>query len=202
MANNSQFDICSAALLLLGAKPISAFTGDKGAACERLYDTTVSQIASSYSWRFMRQFSTQLARLSDTPDFGWLYYYQLPSEREGAVWALYDTDTQDDPPPFKLWEQVGAKVATNAEQVWIKYTVLPAVPQWPGYFQQLVIYALAGDLAGPVRESVSQADYWRQVAFGTPQEGGKGGYWRKATGSDARGAPSTVQRDHPFIDCR
>ena len=201
MANNSQFDLCSAALLLLGAKPISAFTGDTGAIAERLYDSVTKGIASSYPWRFMRQYSSPLARLTATPVIQYLYYYRLPSDIEGLAWALYDDDSQD-APPFKNWEQVGASIATDAAEVWIKYSALPEVPQWPGYFQQLVIYALAAEFAMPVRESSSTADYWRGVAFGRPAEGGRGGYWKVATGSDAKGSPASVQRDNPFIDCR
>jgi hypothetical protein len=203
MAANSKFDLCTQATALIGLGPVNSFDGgsDRDAIAGRLYDTTVMPLIESYPWHFTRVISASLNRLSEVPGATWAYYYQLPNAVEGIVWALYD-DAAIDAAPFKHWERVGQKIATNATAIWIHYAALPEIAQMPRYFHQLAIYALAAAFAQPMKESAELAANMRAVAFGTPEQNGKGGLWSMATAADARGSPSTVQRDNPFIDCR
>lgn len=202
MAANSKFDLCSQATALLGLGRIQSFSGgDKEAVAGLLYDTVMISLAESYPWHFMRVISASLNRLSEVPETTWTYYYQLPNNLEGIVWALYDDDAID-AAPFKLWERVGQKIATNATTIWIHYTEVPEVAAMPKYFHLLVVSALAAAFAQPMKESADLADFYHKRAFGTPEQNGKGGLWAMATAADARGSPSTVQRDNPFIDCR
>ena len=202
MAANSKFDLCSQATALLGLGPVQSFSdGDKGAVAGRLYDTVVLSLIESYPWNFAKVYSASLTRLATTPESQWTYLYALPTNLDGIVWALYDDDAID-AAPFKLWERVGANIATNATEVWIRHAAIPEVAKMPKYFHQLAVYALAAAFAQPMKESADMADFYHKRAFGTPEQNGKGGLWAMATAADARGSPSTIQRDNPFIDCR
>ena len=202
MAANSKFDLCSQATALLGLSPISSFSGGgKEAIAGLLYDTVVLSLIESYPWGFAKVLSSALNRLSDPPASQWTYFYQLPSNLDGIVWALYEDDAIDDR-PFKEWERIGNTIATNATAVYIKYAAINEVAKMPKYFHSLAVTALAASFAQPMKESGDLADFYHKRAFGTPDQNGKGGLWAMATAADARGSPSTVQRDNPFIDCR
>jgi hypothetical protein len=202
MAANSKFDLCSQATALLGLGPVQSFSdGDKGAIAGRLYDTVVLSLVESYPWGFCKVLSDALPRLSDAPESQWTYFYSLPNDLDGVVWALYDEATID-ARPFKEWERIGANIATNATAVYIKYAAITEVSAMPKYFHMLAVCALAAAFAQPMKESADLADFYHKRAFGTPEQNGKGGLWAMATAADARGSPSTIQRDNPFLDCR
>lgn len=202
MAANSKFDLCSQATALLGLGSIQSFSGgSKEAIAGLLFDTQFLALVESYPWGFCKVLSTALNRLSDAPASQWTYQYQLPSDLDGIAWAVY-TEATIDARPFKDWERIGNTIATNATAVYIKYAAVPEVAAMPKYFHLLVITALASIFAMPMKESGEMADAYHKRAFGTPEQNGKGGLWAMATAADARGSPSTVQRDNPFIDCR
>jgi hypothetical protein len=202
MAANSKFDLCSQATALLGLGPISSFSGGgKEAIAGLLYDTIILSLIESYPWGFAKVLSAALNRLTPAPESQWTYFYQLPSNLDGIVWALY-TETTVDARPFKEWERIGETIATNETAVYIKHAAINEVAKMPKYFHLLAVTALAGAFAQPMKESAELADFYHARAFGTPEQNGKGGLWAMATAADARGSPSTVQRDNPFIDCR
>lgn len=202
MAANSKFDLCTQATALLGLGPINSFTGgDRNAIAGRLYDTVVVGLIEGYPWNFAKVLSAALNRLTDAPATQYTYAYQLPSNLDGIVWALYRDDAID-ATPFKEWERIGQTIYTNETAVYIKYAAMPPVAQWPKYFHMLCVYALAAAFAMPMKESGDMAGRYQALAFGTPEQNGKGGQWAVATSADARGSPSSVQRDNPFIDCR
>lgn len=204
MAANSKFDLCSQATALLGLGPVQSFTGTAGgkeAIAGLLYDTVVLSLIESYPWGFAKVLSSALTRLSDTPSSQWTYFYQIPNALDGIVWALY-TETTVDAAPFKHWERIGNTIATNETAVYIKYAAINEIAKMPKYFHLLAVTALAAAFAQPMKESAELADFYHTRAFGTPEQNGKGGLWAMATAADARGSPSTIQRDNPFIDCR
>ena len=202
MAANSKFDLCTQATALIGLGPVQSFSGsDRNVIAGRLYDTIMLALIESYPWNFAKVLSSSLTRLTEAPASQWTYFYQLPGALDGIVWALY-TETTVDARPFKEWERIGNKIATNETAVYIKYAAVSEIAAMPKYFHLLVVTALAAAFAQPMKESKEMAEFYHQRAFGTPEQNGKGGLWSMATAADARGSPSTVQRDNPFIDCR
>lgn len=202
MAANSKFDLCSQAFLLLGLGTINSFSGGgKEAIAAQLYDTVMLSLIESYPWHFARVIAAPLNRLVETPENQWTYYYQLPSDIDGIVWALYDSDGIE-LRPNKDWERVGGKIATNLATVVIHHSAIPEIAKMPKYFHMLAVNALAATFAMPAKESEQLATFYHQKAFGSPEQNGKGGLWAMAASADARGSPSTVQQDNPFIDCR
>ena len=81
---DSALTICSDALLLLGAAPISSFNQgtDEATVCDRLYPDVRDSTLQMYPWTFSFK-KVQLARTTNTPVNEWKYEYQLPSDRIG-----------------------------------------------------------------------------------------------------------------------
>ena len=78
---DTDIKICSDALLMLGASPISSFTEgtDESNICDRLYPDIKIRALTMYDWSFSFK-KTQLARLVTTPANEYKYEYQLPSD--------------------------------------------------------------------------------------------------------------------------
>ena len=87
---DSSVSICSDALILLGASPISSFTEgtDAALACDRLYPDLRDSIISNYMWTWSLK-KTQIARLAEAPTNEWKYAYQLPGDMLSGVIALF-----------------------------------------------------------------------------------------------------------------
>ena len=80
-AGDTSLSICSDALILLGAAPISSFTegSDAAQACDRLYPDLRDNVIANYMWSWSVK-KVQIARLSTNPLDEWKYAYQLPGD--------------------------------------------------------------------------------------------------------------------------
>ena len=94
-----------------------------------------------YPWSFSFK-KTQLARLVDTPAFGWKYLYQLPGDRIAGVRAVYADDTVNYPSTVEFDVQQD-KLLTNIEEAWIDYQYRTPESEMPSYFVNFLKYALA-----------------------------------------------------------
>jgi len=199
---DTDIKICSDALLMLGANPISSFTEgtDESNICDRLYPDIKIRTLTMYDWSFSFK-KVQLARLVTTPTNEYKYEYQLPSDIIGRPNAVYDSDDTHIPTrrEFRL---VGDKLLTDYEQVYIDYQY--NVPEYalPHYFVQLLKYEMAWHLAMPITDQADRAEYWRTVAEGTPGENGRGGYMRQAMNIDGQGNPTNAIQDYSLINVR
>jgi hypothetical protein len=83
-AGDTGVSICSDALILLGAKPISSFNDgtDESNTCDRLYPDVRDMTLSMYPWSFSYK-KAALSQLITTPATEWRYEYQLPGDRLG-----------------------------------------------------------------------------------------------------------------------
>jgi len=194
--------ICSDALLMLGANPISSFTEgtDESNICDRLYPDIKIRTLTMYDWSFSFK-KTQLARLVTTPTNEYKYEYQLPSDIIGRPNAVYDSDDVG-APPRREYRLMGDKLLTDYEKVYIDYQY--NVPEYslPHYFVQLLKYQMAWHLAMPITDQVDKSDYWRTIAEGTPGENGRGGYMRQAMNIDGQGNPTNAIQDFSLINVR
>ena len=130
--------ICSDALLMLGANPISSFTEgtDESNICDRLYPDIKIRTLTMYDWSFSFK-KTQIARLVTTPTNEYKYEYQLPSDIIGRPNAVYDSSDVG-APPRREYRLMGDKLLTDYEVVYIDYQY--NVPEFalPHYFVQLL----------------------------------------------------------------
>jgi len=199
---DTDIKICSDALLMLGAAPISSFTEgtDESNICDRIYPDVKIKTLASYPWSFSFK-KVQLARLITTPVNEYKYEYQMPSDMIARPRAVYDTNTTYASPRRDYVIQ-GDKVLTNYEKVYIDYQY--NVPEYalPHFFVQLLKYQMAWHLAMPITDQNEKSAYWQQVAEGTPGENGRGGYMRQAMNIDGQGQPNNAIQDFSLIDVR
>lgn len=199
---DTDIKICSDALLMLGANPISSFTEgtDESNICDRLYPDIKIRTLTMYDWSFSFK-KTQLARLVTIPTNEYKYEYQLPADIIGRPNAVYNTGSVD-AYPQREYRLIGNKLLTNYEEVYIDYQY--NVPEFalPHYFVQLLKYEMAWHLAMPITDQMNKSDYWRTVAEGTPGENGRGGYMRQAMNIDGQGSPTNAIQDFSLINVR
>lgn len=201
-AGDTAVSICSDALILLGAKPISSFNDgtDEANSCDRLYPDVRDTTLSMYPWSFAYK-KVKLARLVTTPTSEWKYEYQMPGDRLGNPRALFETSALY-ARPVKEWEIQGDKILTNYEEVYIDYPYQTPEFAMPQYFVQLLKYMMAWHLAYPVTEQEGKTSYWQNVAVGGPSENGRGGYFRTASNIDGQGQPPQVIEDYALVAAR
>lgn len=201
-AGDTGVSICSDALILLGAKPISSFNDgtDESNTCDRLYSDVRDMTLSLYPWSFAYK-KVQLSRLITTPTTEWRYEFQLPGDRLGNPRAVY-TSSVANSRPLKDWEIIGDKLMANETTIYIDYPYQTPEFAMPQYFVQLLKYMMAWHLAYPVTEQQDKAGYWQGVAIGSPSENGRGGYFRQAMNMDSFGQPSQVIDDFSLIAVR
>jgi hypothetical protein len=201
-AGDTSLTICSDALLMLGAKPISSFDEgtDEASVANRLYSDIRDQTLVMYPWSFSFK-KTSIARLITTPTNEYRYEYQLPGDRLTAPRNVYDSSATGIP-PRKEYRIMGNKLLTDYEAVYIDYQY--AVPEYdmPQYFVQLLKYMLAWHMALPITDQTEKAQYWQSVAIGSPAENGRGGYMRVAMNIDGAGQPTNAINDFSLIAVR
>lgn len=78
---NSDVQICSNALRIIGADSITALTDDNDRArlMNGLYLPTLEEKIQSHTWNFAQR-RVALARLTDTPAYDFTYMFQLPQD--------------------------------------------------------------------------------------------------------------------------
>jgi hypothetical protein len=201
-SGDTSLSICSDALLMLGAKPISSFDEgtDEASVANRLYPDIRDQALLMYPWSFSFK-KTSIARLITTPTNEYRYEYQLPGDRLTSPRAIYDSNATGIP-PRKEYRIIGDKLLTDYEQVYIDYQY--AVPEYdmPSYFVQLLKYMMSWHLALPITDQTEKSQYWQSVAVGTPSDNGRGGYLRQAMNIDGQGNPTNAINDFSLIAVR
>jgi hypothetical protein len=201
-AGDTSIRICSDALLILGAKPISSFSEGTDAAniCDRLYPNIRDATIQQYPWAFSFK-KVSLSQIITAPVNEWRYAYQLPADRIGPPRAAF-TSTSVGERPFTEWEIYEDKLLTNSPTIVIDYQFSVPENKMPVYFVQLLKYMMAWHLAEPLTDQVSKAQYWQVVAVGTPGDNGRGGYFRTAANIDGQGTPPQSIEDYSLIAVR
>lgn len=78
---SSDVKICNEALTHLGQEEIGSLTenNNNARACLQVYEPTRDEVLRVFPWNFALK-RKSLARLSETPAFGFSYYFQLPTD--------------------------------------------------------------------------------------------------------------------------
>ena len=189
-AGDSKLTICNDALLMLGASEMTSFNEgtDSAKICDRLYDDLKKYILSIYPWSFAKV-KVQLARTTDTPVTEWKYVYALPADIIGTPKAVFTTATAGGKPEteFELYYVDQPRLLTDHETVYVDYVADIDESRFPEYFIYMLRHALAADIAEPLTDQITKADFFRALAFGSPAENGRGGLFRQACQADAQG---------------
>jgi len=201
-AGDTGLRICSDALLMLGARPISSFNEgtDESNICDRIYPNVKDSTLQAYPWSFSMK-KIQLARTINTPVNEWKYEYVLPSDRLGPVRRVFNSMAVG-AGTYTDWQVLGDKLLTNQETVVVDYQFSPPESAWPAYFVQLMKYMMAWHLAGPITDQDTKAAYWQGIAQGSPSENGRGGYFRTAMSIDGQGNTTPAFEDFTLTAVR
>tara|TARA_R100001377_G_scaffold84688_2_gene68837 strand:+ start:67 stop:654 length:588 start_codon:yes stop_codon:yes gene_type:complete len=139
-AANSGIDICSRALILIGADPITSFDDGSTEAlvAVNMYEDIARAALVNSRWRFATN-QAVLNLLSDAPTGRYNKAYQLPSD----ILMLHAVTQEDSPIEYQLY---GSKVyadTSDADIIIADYTFRAEEQNWPSYFTLAVEYALA-----------------------------------------------------------
>jgi hypothetical protein len=201
-AGDTKLSICSDALIMLGASPLSSFADgtDEAQVADRLYDdvrdTLLMQYA--YSWTMKK---VQLARLTDAPINEWTYKYALPSDILGNPKAVFNTSAIGGL-PVRDFEIYAGGLYTDYTNVWIDYQFRPEASLFPQYFVRLLKTALAAEFAEPITDQITKANYFHERAYGSPSENMRGGLVRVSINIDGADRPSQQIQEFPITDVR
>lgn len=137
---STKFEICSTALMSIGANAITDFGGGstESQVAAQFYDTTVENWMSLYDWRFATT-SVQLSRVNTTPLSPWTSVYQQPSD----IIKLLSVKVTDLPIPFTRYLDKIHCNAVEANVVIADYMYAVTCEHWPPYFRALIEHALA-----------------------------------------------------------
>ena len=141
---NSGIDIASRGLILIGAEPITSFSGDSTEAlvASNLYEDTVRTALCTTRWRFATN-QAQLNRLSSAPTGRFDAAYQLPADNL-MVHAATVSDLLIE---YTLY---GDKLFCDQDasaQVIVDYTFRAREEDFPSYFTLALEYILAASFA-------------------------------------------------------
>lgn len=177
----TKFDICSRALVRIGAKPITSFddnTTESDVAREE-YEPLVQAMLSAYPWRFAgRQF--RLNKLAERPLDRWAWYYQLPSDLlvlRAVTWGGLPIE----------YDRYEDRIATNHDgDIVADYTIRPDESRWPPFFTHALTLELESIFARAIARDSDLADRKKKEAESA---------WAKARNLDSQ--QQTARRFQP-----
>ena len=208
MIFSSREDIASAALARLGEPPLSDLDEPSDAArrVRQLYELTVLSLLSSYRWTWATVRTPLQRDGAAVPRNEWRHAYRLPdlqTDRVGKPIELW-AERGSSPLVAGSYELEGDHVLCDQDGLIAVYVRRLHERQWPGYFANLAVEALAAKLALPITENASKEQHHLALAFGSPAEAGRGGLHRVATQADSVGNPTaSLLDDHdPIVAAR
>lgn len=158
----TDIDICSRALVLIGATPITSFADGttEATVAVNLYEDTVRDLLSRYRWRFAAG-QAQLARRTTAPEAKWDAAYQLPAE----MLLLHDVTVNGRSIDYDRYQNLVYCDADETDEVVADYTFRAIEDLWPPYFTTAVELTLASIFAYSVANQIQTADYMEKKAL-------------------------------------
>ena len=158
---NSPIDICSRALILIGAEPITSFDDGNNEAliASNMYEDIARSALVNARWRFATN-QAVLNRLSDSPTGRYDAAYQLPS-----TWLMTHAVTVNDTPI--MYQTYGSKLycdEPNTAELVLDYTYRADETDWPSYFTIAVQYEMASVFASSLARDVALSASMQQQA--------------------------------------
>jgi len=156
----TSIDICSHALVKLGANSISSFQEETTEAhiAGQLYTVVLESLLASYPWRFALK-QAKLARLTDTPKADYRYAYALPNDCLRVLSAGHSARGKG-----LAYRIVRKQLQTDSDQVILTYICRPIEADFPPFFTEALVAKLAADFCLPLTESTARTDYLRKLA--------------------------------------
>lgn len=153
-------DLCSRALLKVGASSIASF--DEGTAeaevAASLYPIVRDALLSLHPWNFAltRQI---LPRLLDKPTSDFSYAFQLPPQCLRVISA--GTGNRSRGVTYKI---AGRRVFSNASDIILNFITRPSESDFPPFFDMALIARLAAEFCIPLTDSTSRWEGLQELA--------------------------------------
>lgn len=139
---NTVVDICNMALIRLGASRITSLEDDSKQAllCKEYYQQTSDEVVEDFEWPEAIT-RADLAQLAETPEYGYDYVYQLPTN----PLCLRVLDADDPDVDYRI---EGRKLYTDAEDIEIRYLARITDPtKYSSQLAEAIALRLASKLA-------------------------------------------------------
>jgi hypothetical protein len=142
--------LCNSALIMLGQELIASMTDASEAArlCRNKWPEVRDAVLREAKWRCLVK-RAQLARLSETPAFGFLYAYQLPTDCYLVLGLSVAT---------AAWGIEGKALLTDETQAFITYIGYDTQVDNVGLFDSLLSAAIVARMAAELAPSLKAAD--------------------------------------------
>jgi hypothetical protein len=195
--------ICSQAMVLLRAEPIASLSDDQNEAqiLNTIYPDFARWILGMYPWSFATK-KRQLNQDVVAPIAEYKYSHIIPSEAL-MLWAVFPNAGANPIRDYDIYGvEGGRRIYSNHPALFADYTVYTAEPNWPPYFVQFAIAALAGYSAVAITGSQALAEQYNRQAFGSVNSNGKGGLFSTAAGIDSKQKRNEYIRSSPLTEAR
>jgi hypothetical protein len=144
---DSKFDICSQALVLVGANTVNSFDENttESKVSGQLYESTLENLLTRCRWRFASK-QQQLSKLTTNPLGRYDSAYQVPSDAlQMHTVSLSDSIIEYDRYGNEIYADTSASDILIAD-----YTFQPSEADFPPYFKQALVFELASLFAGAI----------------------------------------------------
>lgn len=162
----SQIDLCSRALVKIGAGSISSFEDGtvEAEVAASLYSVVRDSLLSIHPWNFATAYASP-PRLAATPVAEFSSAFLLPSDCLRVISA--GTGSRARGLTYKI---VGRELHTDANEIVICYVRRPAETDFPPFFDATLITHLAAEFCIPLTESTSRWEGLRRAASSELQQ--------------------------------
>lgn len=156
----SDIELCSAALVKLGARGISSFTDGTAEAdvAGTLYEIVRDGLLGTHPWSFATAHS-ELVLSASTPITDFEYAFDLPADFIKALSAGDDSRSRG-----AVYQVIGREVHSNYEELTLAYIKRPDEADFPAYFVSALVNRLAAEFCLPLTENASRSDLLFKLA--------------------------------------
>ena len=146
-------NICSTALIKLGAKSISSFEEGtvEAEVASKMYPLVRDALLSSYPWNFA-VCQKKLNRLNVVPIADFQYAYALPNDFLRVISA--GNGTRGAGIEYRILEN---HIHTNSTEALLTYIFRPEEANFPPFFYEALVAKLAAEMCLPLTENTAMA---------------------------------------------
>ena len=151
---NSGIDICSRALILVGANPITSFDdgSTESIVAVNMYEDITRAALTNSRWRFATE-QAVLNTLSATPTGRWGLASQLPND----LIMLHGVTVNDQLIDYQIYGDMVYSNQSTTDQLVADYSFRANEINWPSYFTLAVEYSIAIVFATAIARDASLA---------------------------------------------
>ena len=156
----SNIELCSAALVKLGATGISSFSDGTAEAdvAGTLYEIVRDGLLGTHPWSFATAHA-ELIQLPTAPLTDFDYAFELPTDFIKGLSAGDDGRGRG-----AIYQIVGNEVHSNYEEITLTYIKRAAEDIFPTYFVSALVNRLAAEFCLPLTENASRSDLLYRLA--------------------------------------